>query len=388
MSDHPFRDVAIVGVYNTPQTRHPEGRTSAWITLDAVRGALDDAGLSLADVDGFAIRQTDPRRDTQSESATLGHALGLDAFWVGGPRLGIPALINAAEAISSGQCHTVVVASGEAWIHEGKSTPRWVTPENEFVECWGLYTAAQFALVARRHMSEFGTTPEQLAFVAATIRNNGSVNPAAIGYGSGPFTVADVLASPMIADPFHRLDCCMSAVCGGAALVLTSADRATGLRRTPTYMLGAAVESSGPTYTHPPALREVGLLGRRAAATAFAMGGLTPGDVDVCEFYDAFSFEIIRQFEAYGFCEVGEGGGFVEAGEIGLDGRFPICTDGGALAHSHTGASQVLQKIVQSVRQVRGDAPNQIDGAEVAICSTAGSAARMNPVLIVGSSRP
>jgi len=116
------------------------------------------------------------------------------------------------------------------------------------------------------------------------------------------------------------------------------------------------------------------------------MAGIKPTDVDVCELYDPFSFEVIRQFEAFGFCAEGEGGPFVESGIMAPGGRFPTCTDGGTMSHSHTGVSQMLQKVVQAVRQVRGDAPNQVRGAEVAMCSSAGSGSMFNPVLLVGSS--
>jgi acetyl-CoA acetyltransferase len=349
----------------------------------AIKGALDDAGLRFADVDGFSITPTDPSKIQKDESLEWAYRAGLGNVWAGSAMLAIPAILEAALAIASGQCSVVVVASGQAGLYTDRaSTAPWTRPANEFVQCWGLYTAAEYALVARRHMHEYGTTPEQLALVAATIRSYGAVNPAAVHYGR-EVTAESVLSSPLIAEPFHLLDCSMTSE-GGAGIVLTTTERARDLNGRAAYILGGALEGCGPGYTYPPTYDLVAEVGAGAARRAFTMAGLTPDDVDVCEIYDPFSFEIIRQFEAFGFCERGEGGPFVESGIMGPGGRLPTCTDGGTMSHSHTGVSQMLQKVVQAVRQVRGDAPNQVAGAEVAMCSSAGSGSMFNPVLLVG----
>jgi acetyl-CoA acetyltransferase len=261
-----------------------------------------------------------------------------------------------------------------------------------------MFTAAEFALIARRHMHVYGTQPEQLATVAATIRNNGHVNPEAIYCGRGPFTPADILASRMVADPFHLLDCAMTSE-GGSALVLARADRVPDLPHAPVYILGGSSDRLGPSYRHAPAwdLRgrdddgiPNGYVGRRAARRAFATAGLKPVDVDTCEFYDPFSFEIIRQFEAFEFCDDGEGGPFVMDGTIGPGGDFPVTTDGGLMSFGHGGATvQLLQRIIRAVQQLRGTCPTmQVDGAAVSMCTNGGAGALFNDVMILGSNRP
>ena len=381
---NPLHRVAIIGAYNTPQAKRLDGQTSASVTATAIRGALDDAGLTYSDVDGLSITPTDPSKLQKDESLDWAYRARLGNVWAGGAMIAIPALLEAALAIASGQCSVVVVASGQAGLYTDRaSTAPWTRPANEFVQCWGLYTAAEFALVASRHMHEFGTTSEQMALAAATIRTYGANNPAAVHHGRA-VTVESVLSSPLIAEPFHLLDCSMTSE-GGAGVVLTTVERARDLDRRAAFVLGGSVEGCGPGYTYPPTYDVAGAVGRGAAARAFGMAGLKPTDVDVCEIYDPFSFEIIRQFEAFGFCAEGEGGPFVESGVMAPDGQFPTCTDGGTMSHSHTGVSQMLQKVVQAVRQVRGEAPNQVQDAEVAICSSAGSGSMFNPVLLVGS---
>lgn len=381
--DNPLHRVAIAGVFNTVQARRLDDHTSASITALAIEGVLADAGLTPGDVDGFSITPTEPWRIQKDESLEWAYRFRCRGAWAGSAMIAIPALLEASLAIASGQCETVVVASGQAGLYTDRAaTAPWTRPANEFVECFGLYTASEYALVARRHMHLYGTTLEQMATAAATIRNYGAANPAAVHYGRH-VTVELVLASPLIAEPFHLLDCSMTSE-GGAAVVLTTVARARDLRPRPAYVLGGALEGCGPGYTHPPTYDLTRDVGRGAARKAFAMAGLTPNDVDVCEIYDPFSFEILRQFEAFGFCEEGESGPFVESGVMGPGGRFPTCTDGGTMSHSHTGVSQMLQKVVQAVRQVRGDAVNQVPGAEVALCSSAGSGSMFNPVLLVG----
>jgi acetyl-CoA acetyltransferase len=241
-----------------------------------------------------------------------------------------------------------------------------------------------------------GTTQEQLATVAATIRNNGHANPEAVYHGRGPFTPADILESRMVADPFHLLDCAMTSE-GGCGLVLTRADRAGDLRHDPVFVLGGATESYGPAYQVAPVWdmrgrSEVpaGYVGRTSAQQTFRAAGLTPDDVDVAELYDPFSFEIIRQLEAFGFCADGEGGAFVEDGHIGPDGRLPVTTDGGTMSFSHPGINaQMLQRVIRGVQQLRRECPTaQVADADVALCSNGGSGALFTDVLLLGRDRP
>src|SRR5262249_14914438 len=149
-------------------------------------------------------------------------------------------------------CSTVLVAAGSAGVYvDHTATAPWTRPPNEVVEEWGLFTAAEFGLIARRHMEVFGTRPEHPATVAATSRNNGSVNPDPGYAGPGPYSVDDILRSRMVADPFHLLDCCTTSE-GGCGLVLTTAERARDLRHEPVYVLGGALDRFGDHYRYPP----------------------------------------------------------------------------------------------------------------------------------------
>ena len=387
MTRHPLHDVAIVGVHNTVQARVLPEHTSLSISLEAVRGVLADSGVNLHDIDGI------------SDSGTgLTYELGVGPAWRGMNRIGVGMVMEAAAAIATGQCNTVLIVGGIAGLYtERASTAPWTRPSNEFVASWGLFTAAEFALIARRHMEVHGTTPEQLATVAKTIRNNAYVNPEAVYYGRGPFTVEDVLASRMIADPFHLLDCSTTSE-GGCAMILTTAERARDLPKPPIYILGGGADSYGPSYQHPPAFDLMGkpgfppngYVGRTAAKRSFGMAGIDPTDVDVCEFYDPFSFEIIRQFEAFGFCEEGEGGEFVMGGTIEVGGKYPVTTDGGTMAFSHTGPIvQMMQRVARGALQLRGECKTQqVENAKIALCTNGGAGALFTDVIVLGAEQP
>lgn len=387
MPRHFLHNVAIVGIYNTEQARVLENHDSDTITVAACRGAIADAGLTPADIDGVAAG---------GKAAPLIYWLRNGPAWRSMNPPSIPAVLQAAAAIAAGQCHTAIVTDGMAGVYtQRSSTAPWTRPSNEFVVSYGMFTAAEFALIARRHMHLYGTTPEQLATVSATIRNNGHVHPDAIYRGRGPFTPDDILASRMVADPFHLLDCAMTSE-GACAMVLTSAERAFDMAQKPVWILGGSGDTFGPSYQHPPAWSLAGrsgeingTVGRRSAQQAFAMAGITHEDVDVCEFYDPFSFEIIRQFEAFGFCEEGEGGDFVMDGRIEVGGEFPVTTDGGVMSFSHGGAAvQQLQRITRAVEQLRGTCKSQqVEGAEVAMASNGGAGALFTDVLVLGSEK-
>lgn len=387
MPAHPFRGVAIAGVHNTVQARRLPDHDSASIALLGALGALKDAGISPHEVDGVV----------GPDCARIALELGLGPCTRRPGSLGIPTILDAAALITTGQCDVVLVAAGGAGIHVDRSSAApWTRPANELVVGYGLFTAAEFALMARRHMLTYGTTPEQLAAVAATIRTNGHENPDAVYHGRGPFSPGDILASRMIADPFHLLDCATTSE-GGCGLVLVAAERAAE-SEAPLWILGGASDSFGPAYTVAPVwdfrprpeAEPAGMVGAGAAKRAFAMAGLTPADVDVAELYDPFSFEIIRQLEAFGFCAPGEGGPFVEDGNIAPGSRLPVTTDGGTMSFSHPGINaQQLQRVIRAALQLRGVCTtNQVAGAEVALCSNGGAGALFSDVLLLGRERP
>ncbi len=385
MSVRPHRQAVIAGIHNTRQARRLEGETSRSLTIAASKAALADAGLTLEDVDGVS---------TGMGGSALIYDLRLGPSWVSN-QFGLGMVLEAAMAIESGAAEVVLVVTAEAGVYtDHSSTAPWTRPETEYVIPWGMFTAAEFALIARRHMHMYGTTPEQLAKVAATIRNNGHVNPAAVYYGRGPFTPDDILASRMVADPFHLLDCSTTTE-GGCALVLTTEERARDLSGRAVALLGGGSEYFGPAYRFPPTwdlagrsgVHTNGLIGRRSAERAFAAAGVTGDDVDVLELYDPFSFEIIRQLEAMGFCGPGEGGDFVDDGHIEIAGSHPVTTDGGTMSFSHAGANvQMLQRAIRGVEQIRGEcASGQVEGARVALCTNAGAGALFHMVAVLGA---
>ena len=380
------RTAAIVGVHNTRQGRRLDGETSRSLALSAIRGALDDAGLRLDDVDGMSAGPL---------STALIYDLRLGPAWQG-LAFGVGMVTEAVTAIEHGMADVVVLVAAQAGEYrDHEATAPWTRPENEFVAPWGMFTTAEFALIARRHMHTYGTTREQLSIVAATIRNNGSRNPEAVYYQRGPFTPDDITASRPIADPFHLLDCATTSE-GGCALVVADVEK-TGGASQPIYVLGSGADFHGPSYQHPPAWDLAGrrdphggyvngVVGRRAAERAFAHAGLRPDDVDVLELYDPFSFEIIRQLEAFGFCGEGEGGPFVADGHIAIDGSHPITTDGGTMSFSHAGSNpQMMQRAVRAVQQLRGQAGElQVPDAHIALCSNGGAGALFTTLLLLG----
>ena len=380
------RTAAIVGVHNTRQGRRLDGETSRSLALSAIRGALDDAGLRLDDVDGMSAGPL---------STALIYDLRLGPAWQG-LAFGVGMITEAVTAIEHGMADVVVLVAAQAGEYrDHEATAPWTRPENEFVAPWGMFTTAEFALIARRHMHTYGTTREQLSIVAATIRNNGSRNPEAVYYQRGPFTPDDITASRPIADPFHLLDCATTSE-GGCALVVADVEK-TGGASQPIYVLGSGADFHGPSYQHPPAWDLAGrrdphggyvngVVGRRAAERAFTHAGLRPDDVDVLELYDPFSFEIIRQLEAFGFCGEGEGGPFVADGHIAIDGSHPITTDGGTMSFSHAGSNpQMMQRAVRAVQQLRGQAGElQVPDAHIALCSNGGAGALFTTLLLLG----
>ncbi|OBK22814.1 acetyl-CoA acetyltransferase [Mycobacterium asiaticum] len=380
------RTAAIVGVYNTAQGRRLDGETSRSLAVAAIRGALDDAGLLLDDVDGISAGPM---------STSLIYDLRLGPAWQG-LGFGVGMVTEAVGAIEHGMADVVVLVAAQAGEYrDHEATAPWTRPENEFVAPWGMFTAAEFALIARRHMHVYGTTREQLSMVAATIRNNGSNNPEAVYYQRGPFTTSDITASRPIADPFHLLDCATTSE-GGCALVVANLDRVADRLDSaaqPVYVLGSGADFHGPSYQHPPAWdlegrgnHVNGVVGRRAAERAFAHAGVRREEVDVLELYDPFSFEIIRQLEAFGFCGEGEGGPFVADGHIAIDGSHPITTDGGTMSFSHAGSNpQMMQRAVRAVQQLRGTAGAlQVPDAHIALCSNGGAGALFTTVLLLG----
>ena len=233
-------------------------------------------------------------------------------------------------------------------------------------------------------MHEFGTTAEQLAAVAVTMRRHAATNPQA--QEREPLTVADVVSSRLVADPLHKLDCCVISD-GGAACVVTTAERAADLAQAPVYVLGAAhatthhlnVSASADLTVSPAA---------QCGPVAFARAGITASDVDVAQLYDSFTITVVLTVEDLGFCAKGEGGAFVEDDGLGLGGRLPTNTDGGGLSACHPGMRGMFL-IVEAVRQLRGQAgATQVPDARIAVAHGTGGMLSTGATLVLGRETP
>lgn len=388
MSAHPLHGVAIAGAATTEQAKSIDTST-AEVCLRAALAALDDAGMTLDDVDGIVSRWPGPGGTVFEPGAwDWTNVFGRSARWVGDTYpAGVPGLLDAAAAILAGQCEVVVVFGGQASIRSGRAVANYTRPDNEFVSVWGSLTQAQFALVAQVYLHRFDPDRQAMAAIAAEIRNRGSDNPNAVMSGRGPFTAADVLASPLITEPFHLLDLCLASE-GGAAVVVTSLERARDCPSPPVVVLGGGAEWYRQQYVNPPRYDEVNRVGADAYRRTFAAAGLGPDDVDVFELYDINTYEVVRQFEMLGLCGEGEGVDYVTEAGIGLDGRHPTNTDGGLMSYSHIGLGGPTLKIVEAVRQVRGTAgPGQVSGAEVVFATGAGSGAQYHNAVLLGADR-
>jgi acetyl-CoA acetyltransferase len=363
--------VAIVGAALSDCGR-VDGSTPFALHQQAAARALADAGLTHGDVDGFASTGTGVLAPIE-----LAEYLGLRPTWVDSTSVGGSAwevmLEHAVDAIRAGSATTVLMAYGSTTRADLKAGVRSADFQlstrgpSAFDVSWGHTLVSKYAMVARRHMHQYGTTIEQLANIAVDTRYNAGLNPEA--FYRDPITVEDVHGSGMIADPFTKLHCCIRSD-GGGAVVLTSAERAADLRSKPVQVLGAGSASNMTTMsewvdlTVSPA-RESGRL-------AFARAGLTPADVDVCQFYDSFTSTVLLTFEALGFCATGEAGAYLEAGTMRVGGRLPTNTDGGGLSACHPGMRGIFL-LVEAVHQLRGQAgARQVEGAEIACVNGTG----------------
>lgn len=345
------RGAAIVGVYTTKQGKRL-GRTGLDLAMEAFRGALEDAGLQMSDVDGFFDLHLHAGNDLGPNAGNVAKTLG-QPFGVVGAYSGVQGVLTAASALSQGLAHTVALVSGHQQpANEPGSTKvsAYTTPAYEFTDFTGSFTAAQMALQIRRHMYEYGTTLDQLGEACAIVRNAGHLNPGAVMFGRGPYTAQDILDSAPIADPLTRLMCSLVND-GGNAIIMTSGDRAKDCRKLPVWVLGGAQEHRFRSWYDVPTL-EI-LQTRHRMMNAFQNAGVTHDEVDLVSVYDHFVNGIIMELEAIGFCELGEGGPFV-AERAGFERGLPIATDGGCLSYSHAVNPYNLRPI-EAVRQLRNE---------------------------------
>jgi acetyl-CoA acetyltransferase len=337
----PSRQAAIVGVYTTEQARRLP-RTSVSLQLEAVRGALDDAGLTPADVDGLLPMDPDPRPGAVSEHMYWAEQLGEHPMTFMETGIASGAIAKAAVAIAAGMANVAVLFYGKAGWQVGpggQQTPDRAPRVGEWgFETHGAYMTAWYAMWTQRYMHEFGYTEEDLAHVPVTHRYHATLNPASVMGSRGEITVEDVVGSRYIAEPLHLLDCSIDND-GGYAVVVASAEVARDCRKTPVWILGGAEAAHTDFYMsiQDPWFPPGGASVRRTADRAFAMAGVSREDIDVAGLYDCFSITMLRDLEELGFCGVGEGAAYVREGHTRLGGAMPCNTDGGLLSNSHVG---------------------------------------------------
>jgi acetyl-CoA C-acetyltransferase len=356
-------DAVIAGVWEFPKRQ--TARSALEIQALSARAALADAGLSPRDVDGFF---------TASAVAGIGPLgaldyLNLNPRYVDGTTIGGSSFVahvhHAATAIADGRCSVALVTYGSTARSSGIAVgtrERWTGEYlDQFETIYGPSTVGLYALVAQRHMHEYGTTRAQLAEIAVACRRHASLNPEALY--RDPITVDDVLASPVISSPLHLLDCCVITD-GGGAVVLVSPDRARDLRRPPVRILGAAE-----AVAHTAAGRRDYLVSAAAQTgpRALAEAGVSHQGIGMAMIYDSFTITVLMTLEDLGFCKKGEGGRFVEGGRLQLGGQLPINTDGGGLSSNHPGMRGIFL-VIEAVRQLRGEAgQRQVPECRVAL---------------------
>ncbi|NKQ56092.1 thiolase family protein [Amycolatopsis sp. K13G38] len=378
----PGRGAAIVGVYLTEQAKKIEGRTSTELQIEAVKGALADAGLSVKDVDGIAtMDKASPVSGSYHPHHYWAEQLGQLPMSLIETGQGAGAMAKMAAAVSAGLADTVVYVSGKAG--EGINPARKAVPKKApRVGEWqysitGGTHPAWYAAWARRYMHDFGVTSAQLAEVAVAARHHATLNPESLMGSKGELTIDDVLNSRMIADPLHLLDCCLDND-GGYALVITSLDRARDLKQKPVQILGGAEWYGMDYYLNIPHpwINPEGSAVSKAADRAFGIAGVSRDDIDVAGLYDCFTITTIRDIEELGFCKVGEGADFAQDGNIRLGGRLPVNTHGGLLSCSHNGmGGPAGLHTIEVVRQLRGgnvEPERQVDGARLGVTLSQG----------------
>ena len=364
---------AIVGVGQSDLGQVP-GQSSLGLLNEAMHNAMDDAGLSKADVNGVICRGPD---DIYTHHQRMGELLGLDAEFSttldNGGASQILSVILAVMAIDAGMCDVVLCGYGrDSWsrTHRDTSTKMsvpLVPPEqerSEFNAEVGMFGAvAMHALGASRHMALYGTSKDDLGAIAVAFREHALRNPAA--QMKQPLSLEKYHSGRPIVDPFNVYDCSL-VTDGAGAVVVCSAERARDLRQTPVLISGFGTFNNLRGWYYDERMTDTAA--RRSGEKAFAMAGIRPEDIDTAQLYDCFTYMVLTQLEDYGFCKKGDGGPFAASGALSIDGALPCNTSGGQLSEGHV--EGVLQ-IIEGVRQLRHayDSERQVTDAEWALVS-------------------
>ena len=371
--------VAIVGAAETTRLGVIPDMSQLQLHADAALNAMADAGLGPGDIDGVA---------TAGESPTaIAHYLGITPEWVDGTAVGGCSFMlhvrHAVAALATGMCRTVLIThgeSGKSGIGRGGRRIDNESLQGQFEAPYGIMgPPTLFTLPVLRYMKRYGLTHEQLAMVAVVQRQWAALNPRASF--RDPITVADVLASRVIAYPFHLLECCL-VTDGGGALILTTGERARDFPKPPVYVWGTGESVETPLISQMEDLTSSRAF-RVAGARAMQDAGIVHADVDHLMIYDAFAHLPIYGLEDLGFCERGAAGAFIEAGNTAPGGSLPLNTNGGGLSYMHSGMYG-MYALQESVRQMRGNAPAQVEGAEVSLCLGVGGMFGASGCVVMG----
>lgn len=369
--------VAIVGAAETTELGTIPSLSPLGLHVDAALNALADCGLTPADVDGVACAGASP--------VEVAYSLGITPTWADGTMVGGCSFLlhvrHAVAALEAGLCTTVLVTHGESGRSRvggwgGRAMP-WF---EQFALPYGVMgPPTLFTLPALRWMRTYGITEEQLASVAVAQRQWAATQPRALR--RDPLTVDDVLGGKMIAWPFRRDMCCL-VTDGGGALVLTRADRASDLPTTPVYVRGTGESVETPLVQHMEDLTSSRAF-RVSAQRALAEAGIGVDDIDHLMAYDAFAHTPLYALEALGVVGPGESAAFVAEGHTAPGGRLPMNTNGGGLSYTHTGMYGMFA-LQESVRQVRGTSPSQVDGVEVSVAHGVGGMFAASGTIVLG----
>ncbi|MEU9272615.1 hypothetical protein AB0E04_45565 [Streptomyces sp. NPDC048251] len=389
------REVAIAGVYQTPQGDLSD-RIQPDVWFECAKGACADAGLTLGDVEGIigdgpqgvGIRAKLP-------GAALGHdLLGKPLRYQASSSVGAAASASglnlAVHAVETGLADAVLIVNAVAGRPEGSTSANrdeavaaMAKLSGPYEYVYGTTRVSDYATLAMRHMHEFGTTSEQLAEIAVAQRHGATLHPLSFHGHRGDITVADVVNSKMVADPLHLLDCCAINQGGGAVLVTTAdAVRAQG-RHAPVGLIGYG---EGHSHIDPNSVPSLASFDAAAMAAdrAFELAGVSRDDIDVAGIGDHFTINVLFGLEAAGFCKVGEGGPFVAGGALAVGGRLPTNTAGGFLSFSHAGACGIFT-MIELVEQLRGTAgARQVTGARHGYLNGVGGAMQNSFSAILG----
>ncbi len=378
----------IVGISEHP-TRRADGISTAKLHADVAIGALADAGLSVDDIDGYFCGADAPGIGglTIAEYIGLRRLRYLDSTETGGSSYMLH-VHHAARAIAEGRCNVALITMADRPLAGGtgpvlSGVDRSNMPNLPYQTGVPGFPMYGYAMVARRHMHEFGTTSEQLAWVRVAASHHAQHNPNAVH--RNVVTVEDVLASPFVADPLHRLDCCV--ICdGGGAIIVARPEIAKQLQTSnrPLVKIMGAAEAikhtnggyNDITYT----------AGKWSSAQAFEEAGIKPTDVKYASLYDSFTITVILQLEDLGFCAKGEGGRFVADGAlISGSGTLAVNTDGGGLCNNHPGNKGGMPRLLEAIRQCRGEAHPAVQVPDHDIVIAHGTGGLLSGVHVAGT---